>query len=281
MKKAIILMTVICTSFNFYGCGKEERYEDTVTLVTREEGSGTREAFSEILNITDKYGADAISDSAEVTNSTSVMLQSIADDVNAIGYVSLGSLPKTVKALSVDGVKITETNIKNGRYKIFRKFLICRRPDIPNRLEDDLVSFILSNEGQKIVSEKGFVSFDGRGHYSPAFLKGKITMAGSTSVSPVAEALYEEYEKLNPGTEFEIQQTGSAAGISAAIDGISDWGLSSRPLKGDEKDKLTETEIALDGIAVIVNKKNRIDNLSAKTIKNLFEGKITRWSEIK
>lgn len=275
----IVALTVLI-SLSLCGC-TDNRKNDNVVLITREEGSGTRTAFAENLNITDENGVDLISDFAEVTNSTAVMLQSVCDNPNAVGYVSLSSLSDSVKAISADGEEITEKNVKNGMYKISRRLVICRRHDDANILNEDFISFVQSEEGQKIVDSCGFISVETHGKYISKNPFGKLVLVGSTSAAPVTEALCEEYKRVNPNVEFEIQQTGSTAGISAAADGICDMALSSRALTDNEKILLSETDMALDAIAVIVNKKNKTDNLSVDDIRKLFEGKITKWSELR
>lgn len=251
-----------------------------ITVVSREEGSGTRGAFTELLGIA-KGDVDNTTDSAEISNSTSVVLQTVAGDTNAIGYVSLGSLNDTVKALKVDGIEATVANIKSGKYKVARPFNIATKAEL-SPLAQDFVKFIMSKEGQSIVVDEGYISVDDNAEsYVSASLSGTITIAGSTSVAPVMDVIADKYRELNPGVTIEIQQSGSSAGITSAIEGVCDIGMASRELKDSEKSAgLTPTVIAMDGIAVVVNKENTVDNLSAENIKGIYVGEITDWASV-
>lgn len=251
-----------------------------ITVVSREEGSGTRGAFTELLGIA-KGDVDNTTDSAEISNSTSVVLQTVAGDTNAIGYVSLGSLNDTVKALKVDGTEATVANIKSGKYKVARPFNIATKAEL-SPLAQDFVKFIMSKEGQAIIVDEGYISVDDNAEsYVSASLSGTITIAGSTSVAPVMDVIADKYRELNPGVSIEIQQSGSSAGITSAIKGVCDIGMASRELKDSEKSAgLTPTVIAMDGIAVVVNKENTVDNLSAENIKGIYVGEITDWASV-
>lgn len=251
-----------------------------ITVVSREEGSGTRGAFTELLGIA-KDDVDNTTDSAEISNSTSVVLQTVAGDTNAIGYVSLGSLNDTVKALKVDGIEATVANIKSGKYKVARPFNIATKAEL-SPLAQDFVKFIMSKEGQAIVVDEGYIAVDDNAEsYVSDSLSGTITIAGSTSVAPVMDVIADKYRELNPGVSIEIQQSGSSAGITSAIEGVCDIGMASRELKDSEKSAgLTPTVIAMDGIAVVVNKENTVDNLSAENIKGIYVGEITDWASV-
>lgn len=251
-----------------------------ITVVSREEGSGTRGAFTELLGIA-KDDVDNTTDSAEISNSTSVVLQTVAGDTNAIGYVSLGSLNDTVKALKVDGTEATVANIKSGKYKVARPFNIATKAEL-SPLAQDFVKFIMSKEGQDIIVDEGYIAVDDNAEsYVSASLSGTITIAGSTSVAPVMDVIADKYRELNPGVSIEIQQSGSSAGITSAIEGVCDIGMASRELKDSEKSAgLTPTVIAMDGIAVVVNKENTVDNLSAENIKGIYVGEITDWASV-
>ncbi len=251
-----------------------------ITVVSREEGSGTRGAFTELLGIA-KDDVDNTTDSAEISNSTSVVIQTVAGDTNAIGYVSLGSLNDTVKALKVDGIEATVANIKSGKYKVARPFNIATKAEL-SPLAQDFVKFIMSKEGQDIVVDEGYIAVDDNAEsYVSASLSGTITIAGSTSVAPVMDVIADKYRELNPGVSIEIQQSGSSAGITSAIEGVCDIGMASRELKDSEKSAgLTPTVIAMDGIAVVVNKENTVDNLSAENIKGIYVGEITDWASV-
>lgn len=278
MKKKVFvtLLTAALTALTFASCAKQG---DAITVVSREDGSGTRGAFTELMGI-DKDGTDLTTPKAEISNSTSVVISTVAGNTNAIGYISLGSLNDSVKAVTVDGVSATVENVKNGSYVISRPFILATKDGISD-LAADFISFILSDDGQKIVSEK-YITIDGNGAYTPAGLSGKVTLAGSTSVSPLMDELAAAYKELNPDVTVEIQQSGSGAGIQSAIEGVCDIAMSSRELKDSEKDAgLAPTVMALDGIAVIVNKDNAQDALTSEQIQKIYIGETTSWADVK
>lgn len=279
MKKMIsIVMVCLMLTGILCACGSSNGAGSAINVISREEGSGTRGAFVELLGVVDANENDAIADSAEITNSTSVMLTTVAGDSAAIGYVSLGSLSEDVKALKVDGVAPTVENIVSGDYKIWRPFNIVYTEGSLSELANDFLTYMLSADGQAVITDGGYISASDAGSYTPAGLSGKITLAGSTSVAPIMEKLADAYKALNPDVTIEIQQSGSSAGISSAIEGVCDFGMSSRELKPEEASKLSVVCIATDGIAVIVNKQNTVDDLSADTIKAIFLGEITDWT---
>lgn len=253
---------------------------DTIHPITREEGSGTRGAFVELLGIVDADDNDIIADSAEVTNSTSVMLSTVAGNAAAIGYVSLGSLSSDVKAVSVDGVEASMENINNGTYKLWRPFNVVYKEGNLSDLAKDFLNFILSDEGQAVIAEDGYIQVTSGTAYTASGLSGKITLAGSTSVAPVMDKLADAYKKLNPNVTIEIQQSGSSAGISSAIEGVCDMGMSSRELKESEAAELTSATIANDGIAIIVNRDNAVDSMTSQQIHDIFTGDLTSWDEV-
>ena len=252
-----------------------------ITVVSREDGSGTRSAFTELLDILDEDGDDATTDYAEITNSTAVMLATVAGNKNAIGYVSLGSLSDAVRAVRIDGTEASVENVVSGAYPVARPFNICTSA-APDALVQDFIAFIMSTDGQGIVSANSCIPavFDAAPYHS-ANLSGAITIAGSTSVAPVMEKLAEAYIALNPGVSIEIQQSGSSAGIQSAIEGACDIGMASRDLKESEIESgLTSMVIARDGIAVIVNNENPVHDLSAAQIRAIFLGEAENWAEI-
>ena len=278
MKKRIltVLAAAALTAATLVSCGKQN---NTITVVSREDGSGTRGAFTELMGI-DKNGTDRTYAKAEISNSTSVVISTVVGNKNAIGYISLGSLNDSVKAVKVDNVEATVDNVKNGSYKISRPFIIATKDEISD-LAADFIKFILSDDGQAIVSEK-YITVGGSGAYTASGLSGKVTLAGSTSVSPLMDELAAAYKELNPDVVIEIQQSGSGAGIQSAIEGVCDIGMSSRELKDSEKEAgLTPTVMALDGIAVIVNKENSVDALSSEQIQSIYIGETTSWADVK
>ena len=254
-----------------------------ITIVSREDGSGTRGAFIELFGIEEKKDGEKVdmtTDDAQITNSTSVMLTTVAGDDYAIGYVSLGSLNDAVKALKIDGEEATEQNIKDGKYKICRPFNIATKKGADNEVAKDFIAYIMSKEGQQVISDNGYIGDDSAEAYAGSKPSGKAVVGGSSSVSPVMEKLIEAYKKVNTGAEIELQTTDSTTGMTSAIDGSYDIGMASRELQDEEKDKLDSQVIATDGIAVIVNKNNTTDELSSDQVKTIYTGDATTWDEV-
>ncbi|WP_288605368.1 substrate-binding domain-containing protein [uncultured Treponema sp.] len=258
----------------------------SVVLISREEGSGTRGAFVELFGIEMKNAegkkVDFTSEEADITNSTEVMLTSVAGNKYAIGYVSLGSLNKTVKALKIEGVSPSVSSIKNGTYKISRPFNIVTKQTGLSENASDFIRFILSSDGQAIVEANGYISAVQNPEYIATGKKGKITVAGSSSVTPVMEKLAEAYEKLNPEIKIEVQMSDSTTGVNSALNGVCEIGMASRELKDSEKAKgALQTKIAIDGIAVIINKENPTESASIQSVKDLYIGTISKWGDVK
>ena len=257
----------------------------TITVVSREDGSGTRGAFIELFGIEEKDASgkkvDNTTDDATITNSTEVMMTTVAGDEAAIGYTSLGALNSSIKALKVDGAEATAANVKSGTYKISRPFNIATKGTV-SEVTQDFINYILSEDGQKIVESNGYISQGNSGAFTSNGASGKIVVAGSSSVTPVMEKLLEAYQKVNTGAKIELQESDSTTGMTAAIDGTCDIGMASRELKDSEKSAgLTNQVIALDGIAVIVNNKNSASNITSEQVKAIFTGETTDWSNIK
>ena len=218
-------------------------------------------------------------DEASVTNSTSVMMTTVAGDENAIGYISLGSLDDTVKAVKIDGVEATVDNVSNDSYKIARPFNILTS-DKESDAAKDFVNYIMSSDGQKIVEDNGYIkeAADAKAYEAADGVSGKVVVAGSSSVTPVMEKLAEGYEAVNKDVTVEVQQSDSTTGVNMAAEGTADIGMASRELKDEEKDLgLTATVIARDGIAIIVNKDNDIDELTSDQVKSVYTGETTTW----
>lgn len=266
------------------GEGEDAGKNDNISVVSREDGSGTRGAFIELFGIEEKDAngdkIDNTTTSAEITNSTSVMMSTITGNKAAIGYVSLGSMNDTVKALKIDGAEATADNIKAGTYKIARPFNIVTKEGLSASAKD-FVAFIMSAEGQAVVEENGYISNGNTGSYQASGTSGKITVAGSSSVTPVMEKLKEAYIAINPNVTIEVQQSDSTTGVSSTIEGVCDIGMASRELKDSEAASgLSATVIAMDGIAVIVNEANALSELTSDAVKKIFTGEITKWSEL-
>lgn len=291
LKVCVIAGAIFALLFAMGGCsgqGDNAKEEKSITVISRESGSGTRDAFTELTGVMED-DVDRTVSSAEISNSTAVVIQSVAGNDAAIGYVSMGSMSDDVTAAKVDGVEATVDNVKTGDYKLQRPFNVVTKGDV-DKLTEDFLSFVMSQQGKEIIEEEGYIFADAEtgndaanigGEYSAAGLKGTITIAGSTSVAPVMEVLADEYKGLNKGVEIEIQQNGSSAGIQSTLEGVCDLGMASRELKSEETNAgLTSMPIALDGIAVIVNNGNPITDLSMDQIKAIYVGDIVSWSEL-
>lgn len=255
-----------------------------ITIVSREEGSGTRGAFIELFGIEEKQGdekVDMTTEEAQITNSTSVMMTTVAGDEYAIGYISLGSLNDTVKAVKVDGAEATAENVKSGTYKVSRPFNIATKENLDNEVAKDFINFIMSEEGQAVVADNHYIAMDDVKPFEGTSPSGKAVVGGSSSVSPVMEKLIEAYKGVNANAEIELQTTDSTTGMTSAIDGSYDIGMASRELKDTElSEGLQATVIATDGIAVIVNNDSTVDELSSEQIKSIYTGDALAWDEV-
>lgn len=284
MKKFIALaLTALMLLTLAAGCGKTSE-STAIYVVSREEGSGTRGAFIELFGVEQKNEAgekiDYTTDLAVITNATSVMMTSVAGDVNAIGYISLGSLNESVKALRIDGAEASVETIKAGEYKICRPFNVVLSANASEGAKDFL-SFILSAQGQQVVADNGYIANEEVAAYEGAATGEKIVVAGSSSVTPVMEKLAEAYKAIYPDAVIEVQQTDSTSGMNAAIDGICDIGMASRELKESEIEKgLVSQVIATDGIAVIVNLDNPTEELSSDAVRAIYMGEALTWADV-
>lgn len=263
---------------------QEEVASTPITVISREDGSGTRGAFIELFGVEEENEAgekvDQTIATADITNSTAVMLTSVAQNTAAIGYISLGSLDDSVRALEIDGAAATVENIENGSYTISRPFTIATKEGL-SEVAQDFVNFILSSDGQAVVADNGYIPVEATGAYSGSQPSGKIVVAGSSSVSPVMEKLKEAYLAVNPNAEIELQTSDSTTGMNSTMEGICDIGMASRALKDSELEAgLTATVIATDGIAVIVNNENPVTGLTTQQVKEIYTGVITDWSQI-
>lgn len=261
----------------------EDMSDAMISVVSREEGSGTRGAFVELFGVEEENDAgekvDNTTVDAIVTNNTAVMMSAVAGNTYAIGYVSLGSLGDTVKALKIDGAEATADNIVSGEYKVSRPFNIATNGEISDAAQD-FIDFILSPEGQAVVEENGYIAVD-TAEYTGNGAEGKVVVAGSSSVTPVMEKLKEAYAKVNANVEIEVQQSDSTTGMTSVMDGICDIGMASRELKDSELEAgLTATVIAQDGIAVIVNNENPVEELTSEQVKSIFVGETTVWRDV-
>lgn len=255
---------------------------ENIYPISREMGSGTRGAFVDIFDVKEQVGKkkiDATSKKAEVTNSTGVMITTVANSKNAIGYISLGSLNDSIKAIKIDGVAPSVENINNKTYTVFRPFNLAISSD--NELVNDFLGYTSSNQAKSIIQKAGYIALYNN-EFSSKKPSGKIVVAGSSSITPLMEKLKESYKSLNPNATIEIQQSDSTTGINSAIEKIADIAMVSREFKDSElKNGLKTQVLALDGLAVIVNKLNPIDSLSKDSVKKIFTGDITTWEKVK
>ena len=256
----------------------------TINVISREDGSGTRGAFIELFGIQEEKDGEKIDMTtvdASITNSTSVMMTTVAGDENAIGYISLGSLNDTVKAVKIDGAEATAENVANDTYKVSRPFNIVTGEKVSEAAQD-FVNYIMSEEGQQIVEDNGYIKADAEAKpYEAADVEGKVVVAGSSSISHVMEKLKEAYEAVNKNVTVEVQQSDSTTGVTSAAEGICDIGMASRELKDEETEmNLTATVIAKDGIAVVVNNENEVEDLTSDQVKAIFTGETTEWEDL-
>lgn len=256
----------------------------TINVISREDGSGTRGAFIELFGIQEEKDGEKVdmtTEDASITNSTSVMMTTVAGDENAIGYISLGSLNDTVKAVKIDGAEATAENVADESYKVSRPFNIVTG-EKASEAAQDFVSYIMSADGQQIIEDNGYIKADAEaGAYEATEAEGKVVVVGSSSVSPVMEKLKEAYEAVNKNVTVEVQQSDSTTGVTSAAEGICDIGMASRELKDEEKERgLTATVIAQDGIAVVVNTSNETEDLTSDQVKAIFTGETTEWEDL-
>lgn len=288
MKKFLTVgMAAVMLAGALTGCGGAGGFDTSseITVITREEGSGTRGAFVELFGIEEKDAdgnkVDKTIATADTQTSTGVVLTSVEQNTNAIGYISMGSLKDTVKALKINGAEASIENIKSGAYEVSRPFNIAIGEN-PSEITLDYIDFILSEEGQAVVEEAGFIaSVDNAEPYDGAKLSGTVTISGSSSVTPVMEKLKEAYEEVNSNATVELNMSDSTTGMSDVAEGNCDIGMASRELKDSELEKgLTPTVIAIDGIVVIVNTENTIDDMTIDNVKAIYTGEATKWSDI-
>lgn len=254
-----------------------------ITIVSREDGSGTRGAFTELFGVVEEVDGedvDMTTQDAQITNNTSVMMTTVAENEYAIGYISLGSLDDSVKALKIDGAEATAENIENGSYKVSRPFNVAVKPDSTNEVAKDFMSFIMSTEGQEVVSEEGYIPVSDVEAYAGSAPSGSCVVGGSSSVSPLMEKLIEAYKEVNPNASIELQTSDSTTGMTSTMEGSYDIGMASRELKDDEAAELEPTVIATDGIAVIVNNDNPTDEMTSDQVKSIYTGEVYTWDEI-
>lgn len=283
--KKMIVGAILISSTMWVFAAPKFNSKKSISVLSREDGSGTRGAFIELFGIEKKDAngkkIDYTTDEAAITNSTAVMLTSVAGDNYAIGYVSLGSLNDSVKAVKIDGADATVANINNGSYKISRPFNIAVKEGL-SPVAQDFVNFIVSDDGQKIIAANKYIKIQNTKAYSSNKASGKVVVAGSSSVSPVMEKLIEAYKGVNPNAKIELQTSDSTTGVTNAINGTCDIGMASRVLKDSEKAKgVKEITIAIDGIAVIVNKLNPVADMTKTQVEQIFTGNITKWSAVK
>lgn len=298
MKKlTVLLLAGVLTGSVLTGCGSKDSgaadggnkegasgWDEAgkISVVSREDGSGTRGAFVELFGVEEEKDGEKVdmtTADANITNSTSVMMTQVAGNEYAIGYTSLGALNDTVKAVKIGGVDASAENVKNGSYEISRPFNIAVKEGVSDAAKD-FMGFIMSEEGQAIIEEEGYIPVEVEGAYASTGASGKVTVGGSSSVAPVMEKLAEAYKKVNTNVNVEVQQSDSTTGMTSAMDGSYDIGMASRELKDSELEGgLTPTVIALDGIAVIVNNDNTTEDLTKDQVKAIFTGEVSTWEE--
>lgn len=284
LKKIVGIVMILSAGTSLFAAGsKKWNKKSSINVISREDGSGTRGAFIELFGIEKKDSSgkkiDFTTEEAAITNSTAVMMTSVSQDKYAIGYISLGSLNDSVKALKVDDSSASVENIKNGSYKIARPFNVAVKESLSD-VAQDFLNYILSDKGQKIIEDNKYIKIS-NGDFSSSKVSGKVVISGSSSVSPVMEKLIEAYKVENPNAKIELQTSDSTTGVTNAINGTCDIGIASRSLKSSEIAKgVKEITIAMDGIAVIVNEENPLENITKEEVENIFTGEITKWKSL-
>lgn len=281
--ESVISIILIAGGFIFTACGAEKN-KDRICVVTREEGSGTRGAFVELTGIQeiDANGnkVDCTTVDALSVNSTAITMTTVSENKRAIGYISLGSINDTVKAVQIDGAEPIADNIRNGRYNLARPLYVVTKGYLQSSAQD-FFNFILSAEGQKKVAEQGYIEVENTGTFTCNGASGKVIIAGSSSVNPIMQKLQEAYQKVNSKVRIEVQESDSTTGINSVINETCEIGMISRELKKEEiRQGLVSTAIAIDGIVVVVHRENKINNLTIGEVKDIFTGEITEWSEL-
>ena len=263
--------------------GSESGASGSITVVTREDGSGTRSAFVELTGVETDEGDMTIA-TAQVANSTNNVMTSVQAEPSAIGYISMGSLNETVKGIAVDGVEPTTDNVKAGTYPISRPFNIVTNGDISaqDELTQDFVNWVMSADGQAICTEEGYIGDDAAEAYTSTQPSGSLAVGGSSSVSPVMEKLIETYmADVNPNASIDLQTTDSTNGVTGALDGTYNVGMASRAISDDEASQgAVSTQLAMDGIAVIVNTENTVSNISMDSLRGIYTGEVTDWADV-
>ena len=258
--------------------------DQDITVISREDGSGTRGAFIELTGVEEKNAdgkkVDNTTEAAAIQSSTNGVMTAVANDETAIGYISLGSLNDSVKAVKVGGIEASAETVKDGSYTLARPFNIVTNGEATDPVAVDFIAYCLSKDGQALATEEGYVGSEGE-DYTSAQPEGKITVGGSTSVSPLMEKLIEAYKTVNPNAELELLTSDSTTGVSGALDGSYTIGMASRELKDSETEGgAVSTVLALDGIAVVVNPANSVEDLTVDQIKGIYTGELTVWSDL-
>ncbi len=289
--KTIITLTLLSIVFSLFFAGCNNTSEgsstnDEITIVSREDGSGTRTAFVELVGIKEGKN-DMTTQRANFQDGNGKVIETVKNDTNAIGYASLGSVAenKEVKLLKVNNVEANSQNILNGKYPIARPFNIAWKKNATLKPQvSDFINFILSKQGQEVVSDKNMyitINPNAKNFEKGKDIKGEIMVTGSTSVAPLMEKLAEAYMKINANVTIKVSSTGSSAGMKDAINGNNDLGMASRGLKEEESAELEHTVIAKDGIAMIVSANSSLENISIDNIIKIYKGEISKWGEMK
>ena len=277
MKKKFFAGLLMSAALLLTACGGSTN--DSITVIAREEGSGTRSAFVELSGV-EQDDVDRTTPKAETNSSTAVVLQSVAGNKSAIGYISLGALSNEVKALAVDGVSPSVDTVNDGSYALARPFNVATCGQISDAAQDFL-NYIMSDEGQQVISDNKYVSTGSKGAFTSTNPSGEVVVAGSSSVSPVMEKLAEAYMALNSNVTVKIQTNDSSTGMQSVAEGLCDIGMASRAIKDSELEKgLTGLTICMDGIAVIVHPDNAVSGLTMEQLCAIFTGETTAWSQI-
>jgi phosphate transport system substrate-binding protein len=251
-----------------------------ITVVSREEGSGTRAAFEEL--VMEHEEEKVITENALLQQSNGQVRTTVSTTPNTIGYISFGLLDDSTRPVAIDSAEPTVSNVKNGSYPIARPLNMLTN-GAPNELAQAFLDFILSDAGQEIVGED-YITVTGEAELPPATgLSGKLSLAGSTTVQPLAEVLAEAFMGMNPDLVIEVQGGGSSVGVTSAGEGTVDIGNASRAIKDSEFETFPDLQvftIARDGIAIVTHSGTELPSLSIAQVRDIFAGEITNFSEV-
>jgi len=257
------------------------KFDNDIVVIGRDSNSGTRATFEELV----LDDADPVNTMLEMSSNGEVH-DTVKTTPGAIGYCGLGYVDSEIKGLKVreaadsEAVEPSVDTVLDDSYPISRNLNMFTKGE-PNKLAKAFLDFVKSSEGQDIVEDEGFVPLATSG--GSGGLSGSITIAGSTTVLPIAAASAEEFMNLNSKVTIYVSGGGSSVGVRSVGQGTADIGMASRELKSSEIADYPDLEqhvVAKDGIAVIIHKDNPVNNLTMDQIKGIYNGTYTNWQEV-